>query len=262
MKRFTSILLALVLCLATVLTLTACDHEHTYANDWTGDETHHWHACTGKDCTEVADKAEHTWNNGEITTPATRETNGVKTFTCTACNKTKTEAVIPVLTVTAEQWDKALSFEGLDNYTITLNNGTSTTTAIRNGFKVQLTTDDEIMYLNKEGETYYSYIEESGSYVKSDIPEAVYINNATLGTGGMFQFSDVAYDETTKSYTAAEVSPSGTPFTYANIVAKFLDGKLVHLSCDGIMNGTPVGSITMTVIYGNAAAITLPSVTA
>lgn len=37
---------------------------------------------------------EHTWNDGEITTPATCTTDGVMTYTCTACGKaTKTETI-------------------------------------------------------------------------------------------------------------------------------------------------------------------------
>ena len=40
---------------------------------------------------------EHTWNNGEITKPATVTEEGVKTFTCTVCGNTKTES-IPKLT--------------------------------------------------------------------------------------------------------------------------------------------------------------------
>ena len=35
----------------------------------------------------------HTWNNGEVTTPATCAAEGVKTFTCTVCGATKTETV-------------------------------------------------------------------------------------------------------------------------------------------------------------------------
>ena len=36
---------------------------------------------------------DHTWNEGEITTPATCTEDGVKTYTCTACNETRTEAI-------------------------------------------------------------------------------------------------------------------------------------------------------------------------
>lgn len=35
----------------------------------------------------------HNWDDGEITTPATCETDGVKTFTCARCNDTKTESI-------------------------------------------------------------------------------------------------------------------------------------------------------------------------
>ena len=36
---------------------------------------------------------EHIWDNGEITSPATCTTNGIKTYTCTICKETKTEMV-------------------------------------------------------------------------------------------------------------------------------------------------------------------------
>ncbi|MBQ9880186.1 MAG: leucine-rich repeat protein, partial [Clostridia bacterium] len=36
----------------------------------------------------------HTWNAGTVTTPATCAAGGVKTFTCTVCGDTKTEAIV------------------------------------------------------------------------------------------------------------------------------------------------------------------------
>ncbi|MBQ4053061.1 MAG: hypothetical protein IJD33_01845 [Clostridia bacterium] len=85
------------------------EHEHTYSTEWSKDETHHWYACTGEECTEVDKKAEHDWDGGEITTAATPTADGVKTFTCETCGKTKTEAVqyVPEAVdteVTAEEW--------------------------------------------------------------------------------------------------------------------------------------------------------------
>ena len=44
-------------------------------------------------CGEMIETADHTWNNGEITTEPTTTTEGVKTYTCTACGDTKTEVV-------------------------------------------------------------------------------------------------------------------------------------------------------------------------
>jgi len=85
------------MCFSIGMVLTSCgdneNHEHTYKTEWTYDDTYHWHACEGEDCTDVSDKAEHTWNDGEITTEATAEADGVKTFTCTVCGNTKTEVV-------------------------------------------------------------------------------------------------------------------------------------------------------------------------
>ena len=36
---------------------------------------------------------EHTWNAGVVTTDPTETADGVKTYTCSVCKKTKTEAV-------------------------------------------------------------------------------------------------------------------------------------------------------------------------
>ncbi|MBQ0059780.1 MAG: cell wall-binding repeat-containing protein, partial [Lachnospiraceae bacterium] len=43
--------------------------------------------------TEAIKATGHTWNSGVITTAATCTSNGVKTFTCTKCNDTKTETI-------------------------------------------------------------------------------------------------------------------------------------------------------------------------
>ena len=67
-------------------------HSHSYADAWSHDATHHWHASTcGHEV--VSGKAEHTWNDGEVTTAATCGAAGVKTFTCTVCGATRTEEI-------------------------------------------------------------------------------------------------------------------------------------------------------------------------
>lgn len=46
------------------------------------------------DCNiSVIKAAEHQWNNGEITIPATCTENGIKTYTCTVCQAKKTETI-------------------------------------------------------------------------------------------------------------------------------------------------------------------------
>ena len=80
-------------------TCNTCGYEraahtaHTAGTVWKNDETNHWHVCTASGCEEKLDTAAHTWNAGEITTPATFTSDGVKTYTCNVCEKTKTETV-------------------------------------------------------------------------------------------------------------------------------------------------------------------------
>ena len=64
---------------------------HSSSDKYTYDETYHWHTC--EDCEEQLDKAEHTWDEGTITTEATFQNDGVKTYTCTVCQKTRTETI-------------------------------------------------------------------------------------------------------------------------------------------------------------------------
>ena len=82
------------------------DHTHTWDTNWSSDETYHWHKCTGTiggnagwggwggtPCTEVKDKAPHSFDEGKITTPASAYADGVKTYTCSVCNYKKTERI-------------------------------------------------------------------------------------------------------------------------------------------------------------------------
>ena len=67
-------------------------HEHSYGA-WSklDDEFHHRTCACGDEQKEA-----HKWDDGIVTTPATDTTPGVKTYTCTVCNATKTEE-IPVV---------------------------------------------------------------------------------------------------------------------------------------------------------------------
>lgn len=47
---------------------------------------------------------EHTWNDGEITTPATCTDNGVKTYKCTGCGETKTEVIAATGHTFSDEW--------------------------------------------------------------------------------------------------------------------------------------------------------------
>ena len=79
-----------------------CTHENTElrgAKDATCTTTGYTGDTYCKDCNEKIADGEvipalgHTWDNGVITTAPTCENAGVKTFTCTRCNETKTETI-------------------------------------------------------------------------------------------------------------------------------------------------------------------------
>ena len=97
MKRkslFTIFAIALMLVLSLSV-LTACnkDGKHNFAEEWSNDETHHWHACADKGCKETKDKAEHSWNGGNVTVEPTTEKEGAMVYTCTVCRREKTEKI-------------------------------------------------------------------------------------------------------------------------------------------------------------------------
>ena len=70
-------------------------HTHAPATVWTSDETGHWHTCAG--CTEKVDFADHTSDNGSVTTPATETEEGVKTYKCTVCDYVIRTEPIPTI---------------------------------------------------------------------------------------------------------------------------------------------------------------------
>lgn len=92
-KTFIAILaIAMVLVLSLAL-LTACNNKkHNFSSKWEYDETSHWHECMTKKHNDVADKADHTFDAGVVTTPATETTEGVLTLTCTVCGFQKNKA--------------------------------------------------------------------------------------------------------------------------------------------------------------------------
>ncbi len=69
-------------------------HTHTFdSTQWASDEESHWHPSTCGHDEEKDALASHVWDEGEVTTPATEEAEGVKTYTCTICEETKEEAI-------------------------------------------------------------------------------------------------------------------------------------------------------------------------
>ena len=77
---------------------------HSYAKEWSSDNTHHWHEATCEHTGEKDGYAEHTWDGGTVTTAATCTEAGEKTYTCTVCSATKTEVIAATGHTYAEEW--------------------------------------------------------------------------------------------------------------------------------------------------------------
>ena len=80
-------------------------HTHTYSEQWSHNDSEHWHTCTGADCDEVIDKAAHTWDNGNITKEPTCTAKGEMTYTCTVCKATKTEEIATTYHTFSDKWE-------------------------------------------------------------------------------------------------------------------------------------------------------------
>lgn len=65
-------------------------HTHDYSGDWESDTENHWKVCV---CGGEAEKAAHTWDRGKVTTKPTATEAGERTFTCTACSRTRVEEI-------------------------------------------------------------------------------------------------------------------------------------------------------------------------
>ncbi len=99
---------------------------HTYADAWTYDEEQHWHACNGEGCGEKSGVADHEWDDGEVITPATETTTGLKQYACD-CGATKTET-LPVLTHTNHEYGDEWKYNSTKHWHVCITDDCSATT--------------------------------------------------------------------------------------------------------------------------------------
>lgn len=223
MKKIKS--LSFILCFAIAFTalLTSCAHQCEFATDWSKDATAHWHACTKADCVEIADKAEHTWNEGEITTEATQEADGVKTFTCTVCAQTKTEAVA-FTGMTNTEWKSAFYDSVFENFTYTEVITTETTGISMNAESVYKFTEDAAwakMTVGSETEESYAPDTASANEVRKQLVDSI---------KDIASYSKYEYDPATKTYKATEeIEITSLGASTDDVTLKFADGKLVEI---------------------------------
>ena len=90
-----------------------CDHNY---GDWVYNANTQKHSRTCDKCGTVKTKA-CSWNAGEITTPATHTSTGVKTYTCTVCHGTKTETIAKDPTHSFGEWQNLVNGDGKHSHT-------------------------------------------------------------------------------------------------------------------------------------------------
>ena len=92
-KSIVMMVLAFCLIVPAMFMMTACGrHKHSFSSEWSQSETQHWHACTGKNCEEKSDLADHDFVWVEKT-PAGVHTDKVETGTCSICQYQKDRTV-------------------------------------------------------------------------------------------------------------------------------------------------------------------------
>lgn len=84
-------------CSATKTEDTPKTNTHSYGKWVKVNDTTHKHTCSVCSKEETAN---HSWNSGTVTKKATCKETGVKTYTCTGCNTTKTETIAKLTTHT------------------------------------------------------------------------------------------------------------------------------------------------------------------
>ncbi len=84
------VLMLILILVVSILCSCAPDHTHTPSDEYSFNDTHHWHQC---ECGEKDGYAEHTWDDGVIIVRPTTEIEGVMTYTCTVCSYKKYEQI-------------------------------------------------------------------------------------------------------------------------------------------------------------------------
>ena len=257
MKKLVSLLLTACMCLSVCVMLAACGdkHTHTYKTEWSKDTAHHWHACEGENCTETSDKADHTWNEGVITTPATAETNGVKTFTCTVCGQIKTDSIQLKTTVTEAEWNAALA---ISNFTIT---GFVTERDRQESLTMKMT--DSLIYTENDGNEQYIAKKDDGWHITNGIAFGAVINGVSasvefaMRSFHMPEYASFTYDEEARAYVFVKADSASGFYKFS---VYFENGVIVKI--DGEENAED--GITHSFVFSNygTTVVDIPTVNA
>ena len=257
-RKILAVVLAACMCAGTGMLLSSCG-SHTFKTDWEKDATHHWHACEDAGCGEVSEKAEHTFDEGQITTEATDTAQGVKTYTCTVCKQTKTEAVT-FNGLSLSQYGAATETAAFQNVTVT-QEGTET---------VDGETVSTFLITKLDGGKYSQAGTAAGQVTEAEEEDAE--STGAVRTALLFftaiKHSQLTYNADTKIYTAAAdcqiavTDNDGVTRTYKDFKLTFTGSQVSTVEAaytvDNGAGSTGTGTLKLTfAAYGTTAVAQL-----
>ena len=257
MKKALSIVLTLCMLLSLGAVFSSCTLIDSvigcdFSTEWSIDETSHWHVCTHSYCDEIADKAEHTWDGGLITTKATQEADGVRTYTCTACGKTKTKAVA-FAGMNKIEWDAAFASSKFSNFTYEESVEMSRSgVTVETNLIIKFTRDRAMTKAVVAGQTEEEYITD-----KDEVNEGRESMIEMLKE--MAAHGSYTYDAETKTYKATKQVYFENWDTWTkDVTLTFEEGKLVKIEYTGSYrdddNNYALNS-TITLSYGSTSIL-------
>ena len=195
----------------------------------------------------ISCKHECSWNDGEITTKPTQEADGIKTFTCTECEKTREEAVA-FTGLSEEEWNEVICEEAFNNVTFTEEAvvsypGVTVVTKATTKF-----TDDKV-YVS------ITVVGQTNSQTLTGLQATNAKKQSIEQTLTMLRHSDYEYDAENKVYVlVGELTIPSLNTTADSATARFENGRLVEFSytCKVVSQGITMDATTTTIIsdYG------------
>ena len=244
-------ILACLFAICSFFAFAACGgekdtHTHDFNVSWSKDDEKHWKECVGENCVEQAEKSSHQWNDGMITLIPTKETPGIRTFTCEQCGHMREETVIYQANNEVSQagWINSFNAQELNNVTLIGKIISPRTGDVPICIRVQGDYSYERMefsetnisesYYEKEGDSYRQYRKRiSQSVWVDELQEFCYNGETFLAFMPLTErYVDFTYNTETRCYEAGEMDCQSAllgTLKYESVVLQFEDGKVVSI---------------------------------